>query len=166
MKRIIIIGCMGSGKSTLAARLHDITAIPLFHLDSIWWRADRTHISRAEFDAELNRIMQQDAWIIDGDYSRTHAVRFEHCDTVIFLDYSEEQCMNGIVSRVGKERVDMPWVEQELDPELVELVKEYRSHTRPRVLELIAAHPELEKHAFCCRAQADAWLASLKSARD
>lgn len=85
MKKIIVIGCMGSGKSTFAEKLHRKTKIPLFHLDNIWWKADRTHISREEFDSELNRIMQGDSWIIDGDYNRTYAVRFEKCDTVIFL---------------------------------------------------------------------------------
>lgn len=99
MKKIIVIGCMGSGKSTFAEKLHRKTKIPLFHLDNIWWKADRTHISREEFDSELNRIMQGDSWIIDGDYNRTYAVRFEKCDTVIFLDYSEKQCMEGIRSR-------------------------------------------------------------------
>ena len=66
MKKIIVIGCMGSGKSTFAEKLHRKTKIPLFHLDNIWWKADRTHISREEFDSELNRIMQGDSWIIDG----------------------------------------------------------------------------------------------------
>ena len=64
MKKIIVIGCMGSGKSTFAEKLHRKTKIPLFHLDNIWWKADRTHISREEFDSELNRIIQGDSWII------------------------------------------------------------------------------------------------------
>ena len=161
MKKIIVIGCMGSGKSTFAEKLHRKTKIPLFHLDNIWWKADRTHISREEFDSELNRIMQGDSWIIDGDYNRTYAARFEKCDTVIFLDYSEKQCMEGIRSRVGKVRADMPWVENELSAELVELVKGYRVQTRPKVLERIAAHRDVECRIFNRREQADAWLRSL-----
>jgi adenylate kinase family enzyme len=105
--------------------------------------------------------MQGDSWIIDGDYNRTYAVRFEKCDTVIFLDYSEKQCMEGIRSRVGKVRADMPWVENELSAELVELVKGYRVQTRPKVLELIAAHRDVECRIFNRREQADAWLRSL-----
>ena len=120
-----------------------------------------SHISREEFDSELNRIMQGDSWIIDGDYNRTYAVRFEKCDTVIFLDYSEKQCMEGLRSRVGKVRADMPWVENELSAELVELVKGYRVQTRPKVLELIAAHGDVECRIFNRREQADAWLRSL-----
>lgn len=151
----------GQRKKHICRKAAPQNKIPLFHLDNIWWKADRTHISREEFDSELNRIIQGDSWIIDGDYNRTYAARFEKCDTVIFLDYSEKQCMEGIRSRVGKVRADMPWVENELSAELVELVKGYRVQTRPKVLELIAAHGDVECRIFNRREQADAWLQSL-----
>ena len=69
--------------------------------------------------------------------------------------------MEGLRSRVGKVRADMPWVETELSAELVELVKGYRVQTRPKVLELIAAHRDVECRIFNRREQADAWLRSL-----
>ena len=100
--RIIILGCPGSGKSTLASELHELTGLPLFHLDNIWWRADKTHITREEFDLILSDILKRERWIIDGDYSRTYEPRLAACDTVIFLDLSEEECMAGISERTGK----------------------------------------------------------------
>ena len=51
--RIVILGCPGSGKSTFARKLHERTGLPLIYLDRIWWRADRSHISREEFDLAL-----------------------------------------------------------------------------------------------------------------
>ena len=51
--RIIVLGCSGSGKSTLARELHRLTGLPLIHLDNVWWKEDRTHISREEFDGRL-----------------------------------------------------------------------------------------------------------------
>ncbi len=53
MKKVIVVGCSGSGKTTFSIRLHEKTGLPLYHLDNVWWRADRTHISREEFDPEL-----------------------------------------------------------------------------------------------------------------
>ena len=41
MKRVIIIGCPGGGKSTFARALHGKTGIPLYHLDLLYWNADR-----------------------------------------------------------------------------------------------------------------------------
>ena len=99
--RIIILGAAGSGKSTFARTLHEKTGLPLIHLDNVWWKADRTHISREEFDRRLQEILQGEAWIVDGDYSRTYEPRFAACDTILFLDYGEEVCMRGTRSRTG-----------------------------------------------------------------
>ena len=62
-KKIVILGCSGSGKSTFAVKLHQATGLPLIHLDNIWWKADRTHISRDEFDQKLAKICARDSWI-------------------------------------------------------------------------------------------------------
>ena len=156
--RIIILGCPGSGKSTLAKELHRCTRLPLIHLDSIWWKADRTHISREEFDRRLQEILQGERWIIDGDYSRTYELRFLACDTIIFLDYREEDCMRGIMDRVGKTRTDIPWDEDRLDPELLEQVRTYRKENRPKVLSLIEKAPDKQVLVFETRIQTRDWL--------
>ena len=156
--RIIILGCPGSGKSTLAKELHRRTGLPLIHLDSIWWKSDRTHISQEEFDRRLQEILQGERWIIDGDYSRTYELRFLACDTIIFLDYSEEDCMRGIMDRVGKTRTDIPWDEDRLDPELLEQVRTYRKENRPKVLSLIEKAPDKQVLVFETRIQTRDWL--------
>ena len=159
-KKIIIIGCPGSGKSTFARRLHDVTGLPIYYLDKLFWKADRTHISRDEFDARLNEYMQGDCWIIDGNYSRTYEMRIAACDTVIFLDYGEEVCMQGIINRVGKVREDMPWIEDELDPELVEMVQQYETQNKPLLQDLFRKYPEKEVITFYNRDEAMKWLVS------
>lgn len=55
-QKIIVIGCPGSGKSTFSKKLHDITGLPLFHLDNIDWNSDKSYISREEFDQRLDEI--------------------------------------------------------------------------------------------------------------
>lgn len=157
-QKIIILGCAGSGKSTLSEKLRDATGLPLFHLDSIWWKPDRTHISREEFGQTLDEILRTDKWIIDGDYSRTYETRFQSCDTVIFLDYSVDVCMNGIKERVGKVRADMPWVEQKLDPELVKLVENYAKDNRPVILSLLEKYPDVNRFIFKSRLEASEWM--------
>ena len=160
-QKIIVLGCAGSGKSTLSRELHDVTGLPLFHLDNIWWKADRSHISREEFDRTLDEILRADQWIIDGDYSRTYEIRFRSCDTVIFLDYSVDECMNGIKERVGKVRTDIPWIEQELDPELVKLVENYEKDNRPVILSLFEKYPDVNRLIFKSRLEASEWMSRL-----
>ena len=74
-RRILIIGCPGSGKSTFARRLAEKTGIPLYHLDAIYWRADRTTLTREELIDRLLPIMAGDNWIIDGNYNGTMPLR-------------------------------------------------------------------------------------------
>ena len=160
MKKIIVIGCPGSGKSTFSEKLQAQTGLPLHHLDKIWWKPDRSHIRRAEFDAILQTIIGQDSWILDGDYSRTYEVRLAACDTVFFLDYDETVCMEGIRRRTGRQRTDMPWTDSELDPGLVREVMKYRTGNRPAVLSLLNRYNHKDIHIFHTRGEADEWLAS------
>ena len=163
MKKIVILGCPGSGKSTLARRLHARTGLPLFHLDNLWWRADRTHVSREEFDRRLAALIQEDEWIIDGDYSRTYEMRIAACDTVIHLDYSEAVCMTGIHERIGRKRSDMPWIEEQLDSGLVSLVHNYQRDKIPVICALIEKYPGKRAVILKARAQAEQWLSQIQT---
>ena len=159
--RVIILGCPGSGKSTLAVQLHRRTGLPLFHLDNVWWNADRTHVTREEFDSRLEAILRGERWIVDGDYARTYEPRFRACDTVVFLDCGREECLRGIAERVGAARTDIPWTEDRLDPALAELVVRYRAENRPKVFALMEKYPDRQALVFRTREQAQAWLAGL-----
>ena len=88
-------------------------------------------------------------------------MRFQSCDTVFFLDYDFEECMNGIKERVGKKRRDIPWTEQELDPELVKQVENYERENRPVVLALIEKYSDKNSFIFKSRVEADVWLSRL-----
>ena len=161
MKRIVVTGCPGSGKSVFSLKLQEKTGLPLYHLDNVWWRPDRTHITREEFDAALAKILAKEEWIVDGSYSRTFEPRIRACDTVILLDYDEDVCMQGIVDRVGQTRPDIPWTENTLDPELVAIVETYKERNNPVLHELFRKYPDKDIHIFRTREEADRWLAKI-----
>ena len=166
MKRVIVTGCPGSGKSTFSRELQRLTGLPLISLDNIWWKPDRTHISREEFDARLAEILQTDAWILDGSYSRTFEPRIAACDTVILLDYDTDVCMESIRARVGKERADIPWTEQTLDPELVAIVETYKERNNPVLHALFQRYADKDIHIFRTRDEAKEWLETLSPKED
>ena len=60
MKKVIVIGCPGAGKSTFSRKLVAKTGLPLYYLDMIWHRPDRTTVTREEFDERLSEIISQD----------------------------------------------------------------------------------------------------------
>ena len=158
MKKIIIIGCPGSGKSLLSRALHQKTGIPLYHLDMMYWNADKTTVEKSVFRQRLAAVLEKDRWIIDGNYGSTMEMRLAACDTVIFLDYPSEVCLDGVRSRRGKPRSDMPWVETEEDAEFIGFIKSYKEQERPKVLALLEKYGDKAIFVFKSREEADAFL--------
>ena len=158
MKKVIVIGCPGSGKSTVSRALHNKTGIPLYHLDMIYWNADKTTVEKSVFLERLSAVLEKDEWIIDGNYSSTMELRMAACDTVIFLDYPLGVCLDGIRERRGKPRSDMPWIETEEDSEFIEFIKKYNEQQKPKVLELLKKYSDKNIIILESREQADAFL--------
>ena len=161
MQRVMIIGCPGAGKSTFARALAEKTGLPLIHLDLIWHKPDRTHISRDEFDLRLAEILAEDRWIIDGHYSRTLAPRFEACDTLFWLDLPLEECLAGVRARIGQPRPDMPWQETKEDPEFNEYVRAFDGENRPQVETMLANAKNKDIRILRSRVEVNACLAAL-----
>lgn len=162
MERVLVIGCPGAGKSTFARALRGKTGLPLRYLDMLWHKPDKTNYTREEFDAGLAQWLAGPRWIIDGNYLRTLEPRLRACDTVFFLDYPLETCLAGARSRVGKPREDMPWVEDEFDPEFHQWILDFARDQRPRILELLKQYREgREIHVFTARKAANDFLEKL-----
>ncbi len=159
----IVIGCPGSGKSTFSRKLHELTGIPLYHLDMMYWNTDRTTVDKSVFRERLSTVIQNKQWIIDGNYGSTIELRMNACDTVFFLDYPTDVCLEGVRERRGKARSDMPWVEDtdEEDMNFIEFIKDYNLHSRPLIIDLFNKYSDKAIHIFKNRNEADHFLASL-----
>lgn len=158
MKKIIVIGCPGSGKSTFSVALSKKMNIPLFHLDMMYWNADRTTVERSAFLERLSSAMQGDEWIIDGNYASTMEMRLAACDTVFFLDYPLEICLDGVNKRRGKARCDMPWTETEENAEFTEFIKSFNKLQRPKISELLKKYGDKSVIIFKSREDANEFL--------
>lgn len=162
MKRTVVIGCSCSGKSVFSRKLRDATGLSLYYLDMIWHKPDGTNISREEFDKQLDSIISRDSWIIDGNYQRTLETRIKACDTVFLFDLPTEICIEGALSRIGKKREDMPWFENELDPEFRQWIESFRANQLPEVYRLLEKYKNnREIVVFRTREQADKFIEKL-----
>lgn len=162
MKKVIIIGCPGSGKTTFAEKLRDKTGLPLYYLDAIWHKPDKTHISREDFDDRIREIFAEDEWIIDGNYSRTIEMRLKKCDTVFLFDLPAEVCLQGATERLGKGRYDMPWIDTEIDPEFKREIEHFSIDVLPEIYNLLEKHGQNKKIVvFKTREMADEFICNL-----
>ena len=159
MQKVIIIGCPGSGKTTFAEKLNKKTGLPLYYLDAIWHKSDKTHISREAFDERISEIFSTPEWIIDGNYNRTLEIRLMECDTVFLFDLPVELCIQGATNRLGKDRYDLPWIEKELDFSLKQSIEEFPHKSLPVIYELLEKYKDGKQMiVFKSREAADEYL--------
>ncbi|MGI9054527.1 MAG: DNA topology modulation protein [Pyrinomonadaceae bacterium] len=111
MKKVLIIGSSGAGKSTLARRLSEKTGLKIIHLDKIYWKPNWTEPEKDEWKRTLEKVIQNEEWIMDGNFSGTLDLRLPACDTVIFLETPPAVCIYRVLKRVAfsynKTRSDM-----------------------------------------------------------
>ena len=158
MNKIIVIGCPGAGKSYFSKQLSKILNIPLYHLDMIWHNSDKTNISKEEFKNKVDAIIQNDCWIIDGNYQSTLEQRFIACDTIFLLDFPLDICLNGALSRIGKKRDDLPWIEEEADEEFIEYIKSFPNEQLPYIYELLDKYSDKNIIIFKSRNQMQEYI--------
>ena len=62
----------------------------------------------------------------------------QYCDTIFFLDYPLDVCIDGVKSGKGKTRTDMPCISlDDEDKEFMEFINSYNPVSRPKVTELL-----------------------------
>lgn len=164
MQKVLVIGSPGAGKSTFSRKLRDATGLPLYYLDMIWHRPDKTNISREELTARQEEIMKTPKWIIDGNYLSTMELRLKNCDTVFFLDYPLEVCLAGAKARIGTKREDIPWIETEFDQEFKQWILDFPKDQLPIIYQLLEKYKKNRTvHIFKSREEAEHYLVSIEN---
>jgi adenylate kinase family enzyme len=139
MRRVLILGCPGSGKSTFSKQLGAATGIPVVHLDQMYWRAGWVEPTREEWMQQLGAALVEPAWIMDGNYGNTIAVRLALADAVVYLDYPAHICMWRAVRRSvlgwGRGRPDMAvGCPERFDLKFLMYIATFRRAKLPRIL--------------------------------
>lgn len=112
LEKIMVLGVSsGVGKSSFARKLSEKTAIPVHHLDAYFWKPGWVESTQEEFSEKQQRLVEQDRWIIEGNYTATYEIRRQEADTLIYLERPLMVCLYRIVKRRivnhGKTRPDM-----------------------------------------------------------
>ena len=100
MRRILIVGNSGAGKSRLARLLGERLALPVVHLDVLFWQPGWTEVADEVFRARVAQALSGDAWICDGNFRGTWDLRMPLADTVVWLTPPRLVCLWRAVTRV------------------------------------------------------------------
>ncbi len=160
MKKVLIIGCPGGGKSTFARKLAKKTGLPLYYLDMIWHRPDRTTLPPEEFDKRLEEILNTDSWIIDGNYTRTLPMRLKDSDTIFLFNIPVDICLAGAIKRLDHQRVDMPWHDTVLDEDFRQWIINFPNDRLPVIEEILSLYRG-DIYRFTTHQQADNFITTL-----
>jgi len=87
MKRVIVIGSSCSGKTTLARRLAELLGSPHIKLDALHWGPDWSEVPRERFRAALEKRVEGDRWVVDGNYSAVRDIVWERATDAAWLNY-------------------------------------------------------------------------------
>ncbi len=85
--RINLIGTTGSGKTTLARQVSQRLGVPYIELDALYWEPNWTEASTDVFRARVKSALQQEGWVIDGNYGKARDIMWSRATSVVWLDY-------------------------------------------------------------------------------
>ncbi|MEZ6049349.1 MAG: hypothetical protein R3C11_27975 [Planctomycetaceae bacterium] len=97
--RIFIMGPTGTGKSTLGNRLGVDLDSTHRSLDELYWGPDWIPLPEEEFMTNLSNVLEQDRWILDGNYNQVQPLIFPHATCLIWLNYRFWTNFNQLLKR-------------------------------------------------------------------
>lgn len=147
MKKIILIGSGGAGKSTLARKIGEKLAMNVVHLDALFWKPNWTPVTKGEQRRIQDELVQNDTWIIDGNYGATIDIRMKAADTIIFLDISRTICLYRVLKRRlkyrNRTRPDMgAGCNEKIDIHFLKWIWEYPKTKKPEILMKLKQYEE------------------------
>lgn len=74
----------------------------MYHLDKHFFQAGWQERNYADFVADQQDFVNQDAWIIDGNATRTLEMCWSQADVVIYFNYSRLLCFYPLLKRFWK----------------------------------------------------------------
>ena len=85
-RRVHVIGTSGSGKTTVAGAIADKLGIRHIELDAIHWQPGWTELPNEELIERVSLALQEDAWVIDGNYRVVRQLLGDRVDSIVWLD--------------------------------------------------------------------------------
>ncbi len=97
--RINVIGTSGSGKTTFGRKLANILDHPFIEMDAVFWGPNWYFPPDEEFFPKLTEMLNQEKWVLDGNYTRTMGFKWDRVQAVVWLNFSFARTLYQAVKR-------------------------------------------------------------------
>ncbi|MEV4972196.1 hypothetical protein [Streptomyces scopuliridis] len=99
LRRVVVLGSPGSGKTAFCHLLAVTTALPLYHLDDLYWSPGWSRPGEEEWARRVRDLCDLPRWIADGNYADSTEPRVRAADLVVLLDRHPLLCAVALVRR-------------------------------------------------------------------
>ena len=145
--KILIIGCAGSGKTTLAKILAKTINIPVIHMDRFYWQANWGRVEDEKWQEIVLSFCEQEAWIMDGNYTSSLPLRMKYATSIIYLDVPRWKCLlRAFIRRFrlfhNLKRQDIPKdCKDRINLEFYQWIWNYPHRSRPKTMSMLQNFP-------------------------
>ncbi|MDQ3710723.1 MAG: adenylate kinase [Acidobacteriota bacterium] len=88
LRRVSVVGTSSSGKTTFAKNFAQILNVKHIELDAINWLPDWVERPKDKFLSLVEKAAAGDAWVFDGNYTRTREIVWGRATAIVWLNYS------------------------------------------------------------------------------
>ena len=172
MRRVNVVGTSCSGKTTLGRAVSERLGLPHVEFDALFWGPSWTAWPKAVFRERLATALAADAWVADGGYEAVRDITWSRADTIVWLDYRLpivlRRWASRTIRRIRTQEEFWPGTGNReslhnafrRDGLLWWILRTHRGRRR-RMLERLAARPDLVVIRLRSPAEADRWLSAL-----
>lgn len=97
--RINVVGTSGSGKTFLSRVIaHRLNFIHI-EMDELYWNKDWQPTPDDVFVRNIQKLLRDDEWVLDGNYSVTDDVKFARAQLVVWIDLPWYQTVFRVITR-------------------------------------------------------------------
>jgi adenylate kinase family enzyme len=87
LKRVVVVGTSGCGKTTFARQLAETLQLCHVELDRLFWLPGWCPREQAALRKLVGTVVQQDQWVIDGNYGYLQDLIWPRASHILWLNY-------------------------------------------------------------------------------